>query len=247
VGCSWSPRHPLTERIAMLKSLSPSRRRRTIGQLVLAVLLCGGACFVYAGSAEDAASHAGHAAIYQLGVQVKRGNSTLATPTLCLASGGQGEVRQGDGDDAWRLVFTLNPVDASGVSVRLKGVLGTAPKDAQVNATVEGLLGQQMAIKVGDSNSLDVSLKLTQGCAMSSTASTTANVSLQLTNVGARSAALLVAAKAGMSIVNPRDLDERQITFKFEQMPAASALLAVASIDGKKVEISGKSVRIVSQ
>ncbi len=44
VGCSWSPRHPLTERIAMLKLPSPNRQRRNLGTIAgsaLAIVIAG--------------------------------------------------------------------------------------------------------------------------------------------------------------------------------------------------------------
>ena len=36
VGCPWSPRHPLTERIAMLKLTPPGRLRRRVGRITVA-------------------------------------------------------------------------------------------------------------------------------------------------------------------------------------------------------------------
>jgi beta-lactamase regulating signal transducer with metallopeptidase domain len=44
VGCTWPSRapHPLKERIAMLKSPPPTRRRRLVGAALLAGLALGG-------------------------------------------------------------------------------------------------------------------------------------------------------------------------------------------------------------
>ncbi|HZX71216.1 MAG TPA: M56 family metallopeptidase, partial [Rhodanobacter sp.] len=48
VGCPWSPRHPITERIAMLKLQQPDLLRRRAGGILLAVLAIGVAGAVYA-------------------------------------------------------------------------------------------------------------------------------------------------------------------------------------------------------
>jgi len=55
VGCSWSVRHPMMERIAMLKQLPPGRMRRAAGHLTLSVLaltLAGGV-FAATGKGQD--------------------------------------------------------------------------------------------------------------------------------------------------------------------------------------------------
>lgn len=48
VGCPWSPRHPVTERIAMLKLQQPDLFRRRAGGVLLAILAIGVAGAVYA-------------------------------------------------------------------------------------------------------------------------------------------------------------------------------------------------------
>src|SRR6185437_1853598 len=51
VGCAWSPRHPLTERIAMLKHDQPGRFRRRCGSLVVVGVALTVASTVYAATA----------------------------------------------------------------------------------------------------------------------------------------------------------------------------------------------------
>lgn len=53
VGCAWSPRHPITERIAMLKMRAPGRLRRIVGLLAVATILFGGSAMVYAAHQEQ--------------------------------------------------------------------------------------------------------------------------------------------------------------------------------------------------
>lgn len=48
VGCSWSARHPLTERVAMLKLPVPTRVRRLAGRATLGAIVLAGSVAVYA-------------------------------------------------------------------------------------------------------------------------------------------------------------------------------------------------------
>ena len=48
VGCPWSPRHPITERIEMLKSPLPETSRRRAGLVILMALLAGTSAAIYA-------------------------------------------------------------------------------------------------------------------------------------------------------------------------------------------------------
>jgi hypothetical protein len=75
VGCAWSPRHPLTERIAMLKQAQPGKVRRLGGAVLMAVIIPLGIGVAYAASAPAALSPAGSsraaAREYQLGMKVE--------------------------------------------------------------------------------------------------------------------------------------------------------------------------------
>lgn len=48
VGCSWSPRHPVTERIAMLRMPIPNRLRRIVGRITVVAIVLGASMSVYA-------------------------------------------------------------------------------------------------------------------------------------------------------------------------------------------------------
>ncbi len=130
MGCSWSVRHPMTERIAMLKQLPPGRTRRAMGRLMLlvfALVLTGG---VYAATAKDGVTfqpskatvddayraweRARDAYIAYLGRAGDKGRANNATLGLPAADSGQFgksvkrlDVMAGGG-------FALTLVDANG-------------------------------------------------------------------------------------------------------------------------------------
>lgn len=135
VGCPWSPRHPLTERIAMLTLPLQSRVRRNTGVIAGLVLATMMTCSVYAASKPSgAAAHA----------------DTSARSHL---------------------------------------------------------------------------------------------VSQQAKNESARAVAIAIAAKAGLTLVNPESLDNRLVTLSFKQMPAERAMRLIADVDGKKAVFEGNRVR----
>lgn len=60
VGCHWQSRHPLKERIAMLKNPTPSLGRRRFGSALVAAALVSGTFTVWAHQPGDAATDATH-------------------------------------------------------------------------------------------------------------------------------------------------------------------------------------------
>ena len=101
VGCTWSPRHPLTERIAMLKMSLPCRARRNAGMVVGSLFACFFVGVVYAASApvQGAVASANTTREYQLDLNVELGtNDGPARHTermkvaLCMASGKTGTM-----------------------------------------------------------------------------------------------------------------------------------------------------------
>lgn len=70
VGCAWSPCHPLTERIAMLKQVQPGRVRRASGAAFATIVIMFGAGGAYAATA-PASGGAAHVREYQLGMTVE--------------------------------------------------------------------------------------------------------------------------------------------------------------------------------
>lgn len=63
VGCSWSARHPLTERVAMLKLPVPTPVRRLAGRAVLGTIVLAGSLAVYAAQPSPATHHPSAAAV----------------------------------------------------------------------------------------------------------------------------------------------------------------------------------------
>ena len=109
VGCSWSPRHPVTERIAMLKVHPPGKSRQLAGAVILVCLLtgCTGAVYAVSQSGKAGLGAAGLAgapvAEYQLDVYAQRSTSAVAgsrieraTLALCTAAGKTGSFKVGD-------------------------------------------------------------------------------------------------------------------------------------------------------
>ncbi|WP_019464745.1 M56 family metallopeptidase [Dyella japonica] len=57
VGCSWSSRHPVTERIVMLKRIQPGHARRSAGRMSLGLLVAALSAVVYAATGQDGAAY----------------------------------------------------------------------------------------------------------------------------------------------------------------------------------------------
>lgn len=114
VGCSWSPRHPLTERIAMLKFPAPSQQRRHASILAIGGLTMVVVGSVYAASTptQSAASGTKTAKEYQLNLKVEQitddghaRNVERMTLALCMAPGKMGTVAA----RGWKIDATPTP------------------------------------------------------------------------------------------------------------------------------------------
>ncbi len=57
VGCSWSSRHPITERIVMLKRIQPGHARRLAGRMSVGLLAAALSVAVYAATGQDAGTY----------------------------------------------------------------------------------------------------------------------------------------------------------------------------------------------
>ena len=62
-GCSWTSRHPLTERVAMLKLPVPRRTRRALAPTVLGAIVLAGSLGTYAAQSGPAPHHPSAAAV----------------------------------------------------------------------------------------------------------------------------------------------------------------------------------------
>ncbi|MFC5438112.1 M56 family metallopeptidase [Rhodanobacter umsongensis] len=256
VGCLWSPRHPLTERIAMLKSPLPGRLRRRIGGIAVATLAClvGGA--VYAVSAPSGprpgmAAASGAVGEYQLDMTLELGtddapasHAERMTLALCMRAGKSGTVDT----HGWTVEATPVPEGESRLRIDLAVThAGGAPV---ARTQLHGALGESVhAEGKGDDGKHAYAVDITPlaGCpARTATADTGARsrlISQAVRNESARAVAVSVALAAGLTLVNPEALDDRPVTLNFDRIPAERAMHLIADIDGAKAMFDGNRVR----
>lgn len=254
VGCSWSSRHPITERIAMLKHQPPSplqSRLGLLGGVVLATLVSG---VVYAasrppGPAAMPSSSAAANSEYQLGIMVaslsKGADAERTSAGLCMKSGEPGSVNNGKG---WQLQATVLPTNPGRVSVSL--ALSTGAGKPVANRHLEGPLGGPLLAQFDDTNGEHyyvIDVIPVAGCPArvdeSGAAERLTMITQAVTNQPVRTVVESMARSAGLDITNPQDLTIRPVTLNFEQIPAGRALQLVADIDGKQAVFQGKHVR----
>jgi len=125
VGCSWSPRHPLTERIAMLKQHQPGKVRRACGLLGLLGMALAMVGSVYATTQPvPAASTAGAAGVdgpYTLKVVWGIGDKPARLhATICLKPGQFYDVTESDIGKLppWHGRFTVVPAEHGQLEIR---------------------------------------------------------------------------------------------------------------------------------
>ena len=253
VGCSWSSRHPLTERIAMLKLPSHSPARRRLGGLVSLSIAGALAGTVYAASAPMApqAQRAGAAAEqYQLDIQLALTRDDAVASharrfkvALCMVPGQAATLEtRGIAFDA-----TTRPLVGQRVSIDL-AVRETAGATAVQNHLV-GTLRQPLHAsgKVpGGDQQYTVEITPRPGCPASATAArdgVDAPITMKVQGSAARQVVGWIAATAGFVLVNPETVDQRKVALNFEQVPATSAMQMVADIDGLRAVFDGRRVR----
>ncbi|GGA34979.1 M56 family metallopeptidase [Dyella nitratireducens] len=174
IGCNWSPRHPLTERIAMLTRKTPSPRRRAVGALLLLSLTFGIAGFSYAASRQSALAVKAPVE-YRLAIVVSRGNHTLASPTVCTRENEPATILQQskvDGEAAWQFKFVLKPAGSDQVQMDIHGSVDEAGQHDTVAPTLRGPLGKVMLVSIGGHASpLQLSITPSTGCSAESPSS----------------------------------------------------------------------------
>ncbi|WP_199096692.1 M56 family metallopeptidase [Dyella sp. ASV21] len=147
-GCCWSSRHPLMERITMLKSPTPSSLTRRIGAGVVFATLVAGAGWAYAATTPlelgKSASPNGHE--YQLDMVFETApaasghrHAERSALAICTMEGEQGVVRVG----TWSIVATPTPVAAGQLQVQLSLRQDGAPL---AQPRVIGALGKSMRV-----------------------------------------------------------------------------------------------------
>ena len=266
VGCPWSPRHPVTERIAMLKLAQPNLFRRRAGAVLLACLAAGMAGTVYAAApSPQAKTGDGLRDHYTLQINVAMGGHADSMHFMrCLAPGAYTEVSGTDtGGMSWDGRFEISPIAdgqleiRSQVDTRFDRGGGKISKQS-AKPVVRTMPGRRATIEFGEvvddrhlgggtrqDNTIRIRLTPRLGCdsKLLSASWHPVNVDQQATNRSARVVAQSVAAAAGFVLVNPQALDTRPVTLNFEQMPATSALQLIADIDGLRAVFDEKRVR----
>jgi len=154
VGCAWSPRHPLTERIAMLKQHEPGRFRRACGSLVVLSVALAAAGSVYAAtqpaSPAVAAGRANAAGPYALKLALGIGDKPPRLhATMCLKPGQFYDVTETDMGKLppWHGRFTV--VAAEHGQLEVHASMSGGPLAKPGNPRIRMLPGQQGTIQVG--------------------------------------------------------------------------------------------------
>ncbi|WEN16310.1 M56 family metallopeptidase [Rhodanobacter sp. AS-Z3] len=250
VGCSWSPRHPLTERIAMLKQPSPNRLRQRAGMLsgVALALLVTGAVYAASTTQKTPASQKVNGPEYQLHMLVElstddgaKANSQAVDIALCAVSGEAATANVGS------LMVQATTTPLSDGQVRMDLAVGNVGAAPLAHSQLHGALGQPLHTsgKAGDGKHayvIDVTPEL--GCPARVIAEASpVKVTEHIKNGTARAAAESIAKKAGWTLINPEALGNGAVTLSFNDMPAGTALQRVADIAGVKMELHGNRVR----
>lgn len=123
VGCPWSPRHPVTERIAMLKLKQPDVTRRRTGGVVLVMIAASVVSAVYATTpAPRAPSAAAPAEHYTLTIDAVMGGGDHASHFSYCVTPNQYVMANGTGKPAdkfsWQGRFAIAPVANGQLEIR---------------------------------------------------------------------------------------------------------------------------------
>lgn len=264
VGCPWSPRHPITERIAMLKLKQPSAVRRFTGAFLVSVFAISVAGVVYATTPSPRTEAAGGMADrYTLKINAgMAGRPDSMHFTRCLKPGEPTTVNGIDTDKlSWKAQFTVSPAAGgqleirSHIDTRFEGTGGYV-RTQSAQPLVRTMPGQQAVIQFGqvdmrkhagkpDGRTIKLSLTPTLGCSSGSLLSAwhPVKVDQRVSSGMAREVAMALAAKSGFVLINPQVLDMRPVTLNFEQMPAVQAMQLVTEIDGFHAVFHDKQVR----
>lgn len=154
VGCLWSPRHPITERIAMLKLPDPSRSRSVFGMLIVSILIVAVSGMAYAASQPPAKqAQRGHAETegrYTLKLALSvDGQPARLHATSCLKPGEYySDTQMAIGKlPPWHDRHTIVPVEGGLLEVQTELSGGSLPKP--VYPKLRTMPGQMATIQVG--------------------------------------------------------------------------------------------------
>lgn len=151
VGCAWSPRHPLTERIAMLKRAQPNGIRRASGIALVGIVVLLGAGVAYAATAPASGIHAER---YTLKLELAiDGKAPRLHATTCLKPGKHYEVTEaGIGKlPPWHGKFWVTA--APGGMVEMRAEMNGGPLEKPASPRVRTRPGQTATIELGGERS----------------------------------------------------------------------------------------------
>ncbi|GGA67400.1 hypothetical protein GCM10011521_01880 [Arenimonas soli] len=239
VGCHGFGSHPLKERIAMLKHPLPSKKRWIAGLVLVALLTAGGGWTAWAAQPARIAS-AAVAGEGDLAVTLKvsfdgRGEKVDSVNV----SAGQARTFSYDQDGhAWEISLTLKPLDdgtiQANADISRDGVIQGQPVlvfRPETGAAIRIGEGDPGAGFKGIAMDLQVARRAT------------ANVSTQGDLVSVRDAATEIAAGSGLRLANPEVLPaDRVISFRFDDIPAVTALELIAEESGLILHVAGDQV-----
>ena len=264
VGCLWSSRHPVTERIAMLKQPQPRIIRRLFGLATLIALSLGTVQLVLAagaagqpGATDPAANFAAPrpAGGFTLRLTASAdGEPVRLRSTSCYKDGDFYTLTEGaaGGLPSWNARITVVPAEHGQLEVRAYLSGGSLAKP--VSPRIRMRPGQPGGIQLGevvmgkDGRSIDHTLKLElttwPGCVKPAEDAASGDVRFHFAISSARDVAQSIAQRAGLTIENPESLNNVQpVEGNFEGAPAPEALRLVGNLGGMTPVFDGKRVR----
>lgn len=256
VGCHWQPRHPLKERIAMLKEPLPGRARRILGATIISSLIFMGAYSAWA--AQPTVKTASmDVEVLEVNMKLVPSNGTASTPRLLAKAGNPFSVKVGDDVndvDSLKAEFTAHRgqdglIDLVGeVTQYGKNLANFKFDDLQEGQPVT------MSANGKDGVALGLEINIRHADPMATPAESKAvarhsndqSVTFSATKIGQRAAALEVARLAGLHIENVELLnDARKVSFVFDRVPAQTCFDLIAEESNMTAVVSGGSVRFV--
>ncbi|KQZ80020.1 peptidase M56 [Rhodanobacter sp. Root561] len=260
VGCTWSPRHPLTERIAMLKLQQPDISRQRTGRVFLAIFALGMTAAVYAATpSPQARNGAGTGDRYTLKIDIAMGGHPESMHfTRCVKPGEYTELSGTDTSQlSWQGRFSVSPAVSPAAAGQLEISAevdtrfdrgGGKVRTQSAKPIVRTMPGQQASIVFGqiidgkqvengklEDNTIKLRVTPSNGCSGSlSSLGNSTKIDQRTKGRSARALGESVAAKAGFVLVNPEALDNRLVASNLEQVPATSALQLIADVDGMR-------------
>jgi beta-lactamase regulating signal transducer with metallopeptidase domain len=171
VGCLWSPRHPMTERISMLKFSRPGKIRRVLGAMLLAAIVAGGASSVYAASNAGEPAPSSSPSLYQMAVHISRSGKNLATATVCVKAGERAGIR-GEGSNgipAWQFDLVVQPMSESSVQVSIAdSAISVSSHATTFHPVLIGPYGEPMIVRKGGADdALELAITPNRNCPIS--------------------------------------------------------------------------------